>query len=135
MGSTVGSRNESRLPTDDHGTKSSKPDLFHGERSKLDAWLRQLDLYFRFAVPNTAATDKVAIACTFMRGRAESWIAPRLEKWLDGDMFEEETNKEGQTRKIKTTECKEFEDYANFKKQMRTVFRTANKEMIAIGII
>ena len=121
--------------SDDHGTKSSKPDLFYGERNKLNNWLMQLDLYFRYSLKGTKPEDRVPIATTFMRGKVQTWIAPDLQKYLDGDMYETETQKDGTKRRVKSDECTDFEDYGKFKKRIRAVFGPANEKLIAESVI
>lgn len=56
--------------------KVAQPDLYHGEREKLEDWLMQLDLYLTFQETNLPAQKRTAFAITYMRGRAQKWIAP-----------------------------------------------------------
>lgn len=106
--------------TEGSGTKPSKPDLFQGERYKLDNWLLQLDFYFRLS-PEIQEKDKVIIACSFLRGKTLTWVNTDLQKYMDGEA-EDETKAW-------------IERYAPFKARMRRVFGQANKELIAESLI
>lgn len=71
----------------DLSRRVGKPDFYHGDRGKLDDWLNQLDLYFMFE--NVAQNRRTLFAITYMRGRAQHWIKPRLTAH-----FQEEEDKE-----------------------------------------
>lgn len=121
--SVSGSSQQPRRPTysDGDGTKPSKPDLYYGERNKLNSWLLQMDLYFRLTVSTIQEKDKVPLAATFMRGKALNWINSDLQKYLDGDADED----------IK----KWMEKYSLFKKKIQLIFGPANEEANAESII
>jgi len=51
--------------------KVAKPDLFYGEREKLEDWLMQLQLYFAFNGQALPTAQQPAFAITYIRGRAQ----------------------------------------------------------------
>jgi len=60
-------------------TKVAKPDLFYGERKKLQMFISQLELYFFFNAPDFPDEDrKVMFAATYLRGTAAQWFEPYL---------------------------------------------------------
>ena len=67
--------------TDGTTDKAGKPDFFKGERSKLDDWINQMMMYFAL---NNIQNDhkKTMTAAFYMRGEAQNWIRPKLQKWL-----------------------------------------------------
>ena len=104
-----------RRPTisDDDKVKVNKPDTYHGDRNGLDDWLTQVDVYFAF---NRVPDDKQTLfASTFLRGRAERWLKPRLRQYLDDD--EDIDNI--------------FSSYDGFKKEIKRIFGTSNEEQTA----
>ena len=107
---------ENLTPMTDKHSKASKPDLFHGDRTKLESWLLQLNLYFHVVDKEHewAEKDKVLLAATYMRGRAADWISPYVTKYL------EQTNEEGdQVDGL-------IEDYNKFCDELRALFSIAN---------
>jgi hypothetical protein len=102
--------------------KIAKPDLYHGDRTKLEEWLLQWDLYFKLADDKVDDHDKVSLMTTFLRGEASRWINPYLKKYLD------EANEEEDIEQL-------FENINNFKDHIRKVFGTANEESKAIRAI
>ena len=56
--------------------------MYYGDRRKLDEWLLQLDLYFKFQGQMVAAQQRVLFASTFMRGQAQRWIKPHIKKYF-----------------------------------------------------
>ena len=93
-----------------HGAKVAKPDFFTGERTKLETWLLQLDMYFRFDGKRVDEVSKATFATTYMRGQAELWIKPYLRIYMAGD------NVEGD----EVTQI--FSTWAGFKAKLRSVF-------------
>jgi hypothetical protein len=110
--------------TQAHGnaSKVAKPDLYHGDRAKLEEWLLQMDLYFKFAADAVDDEDKVSFVTTYMRGDAHRWIKPYLTKYLDDNNSDEDITML-------------FEDYARFKTQIRQVFGVSNEDSIAARAI
>ena len=103
--------------------KTAKPDFYHGDRNKLEDWLLQLTLYFRFSGKDTPEEDRVPLAATYLRGSAEQWIKPYLIKYLD------EENQEGdEVDQL-------FSDLDEFKKQIRQVFGAAGEISAAIRMV
>ena len=90
-----------------------RPDMFEGVRDKLDDWLNQLELYFMFL--RTPLPSRTLLAATFMRGRAQHWFKPQLTKFMD-----EQDDPKGI-----------FDDFDNFKGEIRQIFGVNNEEAIA----
>ena len=44
-------------------------DLYYGDRDKLEEWLLQVNLYFRFG-PKVAEEEKGLLAASYLRGKA-----------------------------------------------------------------
>ena len=63
----------------------SKPDLYHGERHKLDDWLIQWDLFFLFQGEKIPGNRRVVLVASYMRGQAFKWIKPYLQQYNQGD--------------------------------------------------
>ena len=63
--------------------KVHPPDLYYGDRDKLDTFLLQCELNIRFNL-NAAVgdSDKVLFASTYLRDRAAEWLEPFLKDWL-----------------------------------------------------
>jgi hypothetical protein len=102
--------------------KIAKPDFYHGDRTKLEAWLLQWDLFFKLADDKVDDTDKVSLMASYLRGEASRWINPYLKKYLD------EANEEEEIEQL-------FENINNFKDHIRKVFGTANEESKAVRAI
>ena len=72
-----------RPPTrnEDDKIRVAKPDMYYGERDKLEKWLLQVQLYFKF---NTVVQVKQPLfAISYLRGRAKEWSAPLLKRYLE----------------------------------------------------
>lgn len=67
----------------------AKPDLYHGERNKLDDWLLQFDLFFEFQGGKVAENKRVTLAASYMRGAAFKWIKPFLQQYMKGEAPDE----------------------------------------------
>jgi Retrotransposon gag protein/Zinc knuckle len=61
----------------------AKPEYFHGERQKLEDWIVQMTLYLRFS--QVEDPNKVPLAMTYLRGRAQDWCKPILSRYLKED--------------------------------------------------
>lgn len=101
----------------DLSRRVGKPDFYHGDRGKLDDWLNQLDLYFMFE--NVAQNRRTLFAITYMRGRAQHWIKPRLTAHFQEEEDEEEI----------------IVNFNNFKAAIRRVFGISNEKETAIRVI
>ncbi|KAL2004485.1 hypothetical protein VTN00DRAFT_3487 [Thermoascus crustaceus] len=65
-------------------TKIAKPDLYYGDRPKLQTFISQLELYFFFnphEFPNEER--KVMFAATYLRSMAAKWFDPYLKDRLE----------------------------------------------------
>jgi len=98
--------------------KVKHPDVYNGERVKLDQWLLQMDLYFKFN-EKIDPVDKACVAATYMRDNAQKWIAPQLTKYLDDDVFDDENTNL-------------FENWNIFKAKLHQVFGVSNEGNKAI---
>src|SRR5215207_2321069 len=94
--------------------KVRSPDLYHGDREKLEEWLLQLNLYFRFG-PRIAEKEKALLAASYLRGKAQKWIMPAMIKYT------KEENDEGDDID------KLFEDFDNFQDKIKAVFGVINE--------
>ena len=72
--SSVASTN--RASSHDDKMKVAKPDMFYGDRYKLDDWLNQVLLYF--GMEGIPEAKQALIAASYLRGDAQQWIRPRL---------------------------------------------------------
>ena len=115
---TGGERPSSRANNRIEDTKSpAKPDLYYGDRNKLEDWFNQLGLYFMLT--RTPAEHRTVYAVSFLRGRAQHYVKPLMTKFLDN-----KTDPEGI-----------FRDYSTFKTYMKEVFGVTNEENQAVRII
>ena len=63
--------------------KIAQPDLYHGDRAKLRAFLTQVKLYTGFNGHQfPTETDKVLWASSFLRGSAFNWIETFLNDYI-----------------------------------------------------
>ena len=62
--------NQMRIDSDNDKVKVNKPDIYHGDRNKLDNWLTQVDVYFAFN--HVPKGKKTLFASTFLRDRVEA---------------------------------------------------------------
>lgn len=97
--------------------RGNKPDTYHGDRNKLEAWLLQVDRYFHLDNKIEEA-DKVVWATTFFRGDAEKWANPIIRRYMD-DSIEDTENKEL------------VEDWDTFKNKMKEIFSPFKESVIA----
>ena len=93
----------------------NQPDIFYGDRPKLDKWLFQMDLYLK--AKKVPADERAENAMTFMRGRAEDWVIAKYKAAKEEDAEEEAKELIG--------------NYATFKEALRQVFGIGNEEKIA----
>jgi len=105
--------------------KVALPDTFSGERSKLKAFLVQLELYMRFnqaTLRNEA--DKILFASTYLRGGAFEWFEPFVTDYVEND----EDDREADTVAI-------FDSWEAFKERIKMVYgdvdetRTAERQL------
>jgi len=77
-----GSRQSTTAEAKD-GIKIAKPDLYYGDRDKLEEWLVQMQLYFSFNRDAIRQGKQPLFAMTYMRGRAQRWSAPFLKRYME----------------------------------------------------
>lgn len=65
------------------GLKMKLPDTFEGERAKLENWIHQIKLYLFGQHPGLDETRKVAFALMLLRGPAQDWARPILDRLQD----------------------------------------------------
>lgn len=100
-----------------HGLKVAKPDLYHGDRSKLEDWLLQFDLFFTFQGSTIQEDQKTKLAASYMRGQAFRWIKPFIKNKMDETSTEEDDVW--------------LEDWTDFKIKIRQIFGVSNEPVIA----
>ena len=98
--------------------RANKPDTYHGDRKKLDAWLLQVDRYFHLAGDKIEDSDKTVLATTYLRGDAEKWANPIIRRYMDNSV-EDADNAEL------------VENWDAFKKKMQENFSPIKESMIA----
>ena len=96
-------------------TKIARPDLYNGERDKLEDWILQFDLFFKFEDKQVDPTDRGCLMASYLRGHAATWIKPYLRKYMNASDFDEDINKM-------------FEDHETFKDHLRGQFGIINEE-------
>jgi hypothetical protein len=64
--------------------KVPPPDFFDGNRNKLDHWLMQMELFFRFNGNDIVPKDRATVAATYLRSKAQDWVKPYLSDYLAG---------------------------------------------------
>jgi len=96
----------------------NKPDLYHGDRSKLDDWLIQWDLFFLFQGERVPDEKRVTLVASYMRGPAFKWIKPFLIKYRNDNLDSSDINDW-------------MEDFDEFKERIRVVFGITNEPVLA----
>ena len=76
---TGGERSSSTHRNDD-SKGPTKPDLFFGDRAKLEDWFNQLGLYFMYN--NVGNPNKSLFAASHCRGRAQHYLKPLLSAYV-----------------------------------------------------
>lgn len=99
-------------------TLGNKPDLYHGDRNKLEAWLLQVDRFFHLQGDRIDDENKVVLATTYLRGDAEKWANPIIQRYMD-DSIEDAEN----TALV--------EDWDAFKIKLRQNFSPFKESVIA----
>jgi hypothetical protein len=94
--------------------KVARPDLYYGDRNKLEEWILQFDLYFKFNGDNMDDDDYASFMASFMRGAAAKWVRPYLIKYMDDDNNEDEITSL-------------FDNYLTFKEKLRQTFGILNE--------
>lgn len=108
----------------DKGVKIAQPDLYYGERDKLESWLTQISLYLAFMGDKIPAAKHATFAITYLRGRAQKWVEPFLKKYM-------EEPDEPENADIKLW----MESAARFRVEIRRMFGPSNEANAATRII
>ena len=107
-------------------TKSLKlatPTVFTGDRKKLDTFLLQLNLYFKFNRSSFATdADRVQYAAYYLQGEAEEWFRPYLQEYTDNE--DDLSQAEESTRRM-------FASFTRFKSEIRMMFGDIDRERTA----
>ena len=107
-------------------TKSLKlatPTVFTGDRKKLDTFLLQLNLYFKFNQSSFATNaDRVQYAAYYLQGEAEEWFRPYLQEYTDSE--DDLSQAEESTRRM-------FASFTRFKSEIRMMFGDIDRERTA----
>jgi hypothetical protein len=98
--------------------KPHKPDLFYGDRNKLDNWILQFDRLFHIEDDKVEEADKVMLVSTFMKGDAETWVLPILKTYIDDTITDA-----GNTALV--------ESWDAFKIRLRQVFSPIKESLIS----
>jgi hypothetical protein len=53
-------------------TKVAHPNHFYGDRNKLEGWLLQWDLFFKFKDENVDNNNKAYLVTSYLRGTAQT---------------------------------------------------------------
>jgi hypothetical protein len=99
------------------GMNVNKPDLYHGERSKLDDWLMQWDLFFTFQGEKVPEIKRVVLVASYMRGKAFQWIKPFVQQYQAGEAPDEVDEW--------------MRDFDAFKERIKPIFGVSNEPTIA----
>ena len=95
----------------------NKPDLYHGDRGKLDDWLLQWDLFFMFQGDKVPAEKRVTLVASYMRGNAFKWIKPFLQQFSKDEAPDEVDEW--------------MKDFDQFKDRIKPIFGVSNEPTIA----
>ncbi len=103
---------------EDDKIRINKSNVYHEDRTGLEDWLMQMDIYFIFYL--VLANKKTIFASIFLRGRAQHWLKSNLRKYLE--------NHDENPRAM-------FTNFDNFKRELRRIFETFNEKQIAKRVI
>jgi hypothetical protein len=95
----------------------AKPELYYGDRAKLETWILQFDRYFHLEGERINDIDKVMLATTYMRGDAEKWVIPIVRTYMDPA--------------LDTANSAIVESWDNFKAKLRQVFSLIKESLVA----
>ena len=118
---------KAELPKEDVVTvkplKLATPTVFTGKRKKLDTFLLQLALYFKFNQSLFAReANKVQYASYYLQGEAEDWFRPYIQEYIDNE--DDPSEVEESTRRM-------FTSFVHFKWEIQMVFGDINRERTA----
>jgi hypothetical protein len=98
--------------------KLHQPDLYYGDREKLETWILQFDRHFHIEGDNVVDEDKVTLASTYMRDKAEKWVLPIITRYM--------------SQSVNDAENKALvEDWDLFKIRLREIFSPYSEVTIA----
>jgi hypothetical protein len=100
-----------------NGMVVNKPDIYHGDRDKLDNWLMQWDLFFMFQGEKVPELKRVTLVSSYMRGKALTWIKPFVLQYNQGNAPDEVDEW--------------MKDFDQFKEKIKPVFGVSNEPVIA----
>ena len=90
-----------------------KPDHYYGDRDKLERWKTQMG---RFLSLHEVPADKQTLVATgYLRGRAEDWVQPLVNKYLASGTDDEDI----------------FDKFEDLTREMTTIFGLTNSEPLA----
>ncbi|SLM33636.1 gag protein [Lasallia pustulata] len=120
-GSTRGESKENVVTTKSLKTATSTP--FSGERKKLDTFLQQMTLYFRFNEKLfVSESEKVMYASYYLQGDAEAWFRPYLKDFMNN--IADSTQADDETVRM-------FSGFDKFMYEIRLVFGDIDEERTA----
>lgn len=64
------------------GSKAAKPDIFTGERHKMEDWIVQILTYLEVERIDVEKT-KTLTAASYLRGDAQNWSRPLVSAFLE----------------------------------------------------
>jgi hypothetical protein len=99
-------------------SRLAKPDLYFGDRAKLETWILQFDRYYHMAGDHIEKDDEVINATSYMKGDAEKWVTPLLRRYMDADVDDKENQRL-------------FESWDSFKVKLRQVFSPIKEALVA----
>jgi hypothetical protein len=105
------------MPTSLGKGRMDKVPEYHGQRSMVDTWLLHCDLHFHVN-DSIDSTDKAVLATTRLRGDAFSWVKPHLQRYMDDNDTDANITMM-------------FEDWDEFKRQLRQVFGMHKSTIVA----
>ena len=112
QGATVSSADKVKIFT---------PDLYYGDREKLDAFLMQVELYIRrHETQFKSVEDKVLFTLIYFRGNAFTWFQHYLKDFLGKELGD----RENETQII-------FNSSQQFEARLRRVFEDIDKKRTA----
>jgi hypothetical protein len=101
-----------------HYKVAKKPDLYYGEREKLETWLMQWDTYFHLEGDDVDEEKQVLLVSTYMRGKAADWMKPHVTRYMNDDITDPVNDRM-------------IDEWSVFKEQLRKVFGLQKEEAVA----
>lgn len=114
--------------------KVAKPDLYYGERSLLEDWILQMDLFFKSSRSPIASKNRVTFATTYMRERVQRWIKSYLIKYLN-NQNKSRNNESDEEDEDEVKLTKWIENFTQFKIEIRQVFGISDEKQTAVRVL